>query len=98
MRVDLLRSKEVLDRTAISSEFSGASGYRGADGSAELVHAHFEFDDYQGDPPHARVSLSWEDVEAIIAAFAKRGHPGALRLQRAEALAAAVGDLINNSN
>ena len=96
MRLDLLRSGQSFDRTANSSEFSQRSAYRGADNSGDMIHAHFTFEDYPGEPPHARVSLSWEDVEAAIVAFANKGHPSARVLQGAENFAAAVCEFSKN--
>jgi hypothetical protein len=98
MRLDLLRSKEQLDKSANSSKFSTTSAVRGAENSADVIHIHFEFDDYRGDTPHARVSLTWTDVEAAIISFAAKGHPSALRIQQAERLAAAVKDISKTSN
>jgi hypothetical protein len=94
--MDLIRSKPELDLTAESSVGHGHA--RGAEASNDLVHTHFTFENYRGDPPHARVSLDWTDVEAVVDAFAKKGHSGALRVQRAEKLAAAVDEFAKNSN
>jgi hypothetical protein len=43
-------------------------------------------------PPHVRVSLDWADVEALVETLAEKGHPSALRLERARKLAAAVDE------
>ena len=99
MRMDLIRSKPELDRTTESSVGQGWA--RGAEASDHFVHTHFPFEDYPGDSPHARVSLDWADVEALVDAFAKKGHSRALQMQRAEKLAAAVTDFVDfvkNSN
>ncbi len=91
MIMELLRSKLTLDRLAKSS--IGEGWARGAKANDGLIHTHFSFDDYPGDKPHARVSVGWDDVEGLIAQFAKDGHPGALRLLRADRLASAVEEL-----
>ncbi|SED77643.1 hypothetical protein SAMN05519104_4336 [Rhizobiales bacterium GAS188] len=44
------------------------------------------------------VLSTWDDVKAIVEAFAQIGHPAALRLKRAEGLTAAIEALIKNSN
>jgi hypothetical protein len=77
MRLDLLRSTPDKDRTSRSSDYVTDSTYRGAIKNDDSIHNHFVFEDYRGDTPHARVSLNWVDVEAILDAFAKKGHPGA---------------------
>jgi hypothetical protein len=43
-----------------------------------------------------RIIAGWDDVEQLIEAFAKLGHPKAVRLRRAHQLAAAVESLTNN--
>jgi hypothetical protein len=43
-----------------------------------------------------QIIAGWNDVEELIEAFAKQGHPKAVRLQRADQLAAAVEALTNN--
>lgn len=96
MRLDLLRSKSQLDRIADSSEYLGYSGYRGAANDDDFIHNHFVFDDYPGEQPHARVSLKWADVEAIIDTFAKKGNPDALHLQRVRKLAVAMAEFMEN--
>ncbi len=45
-----------------------------------------------------QVSLKWADVEALMEAFSKMGHPDARRLARARKLASAVEDLVGISN
>jgi hypothetical protein len=42
------------------------------------------------------VSLGWDDVEAILNAFAEKGHIGALQLNNAKKLAEAVGKVVSN--
>jgi hypothetical protein len=98
MRLDLIRSKPEFDRTAESSVFIGVSSYRGAKNDADCIHSHFAFDDYLGEMPHARVSIKWADIEAMVNAFAIKGHPGALRMQRADQLATKVEELAKHSN
>jgi hypothetical protein len=91
MRVVSIRSKPELDRVGKPSNF--AALHRGVTGDEDdSIHYAFEFEDYPGETPHARVSLTWADVEVFIEAFAKKGHPSALRLERARKLAAAVDD------
>jgi hypothetical protein len=96
MFLTLLRSKPSLD---LKSESSIGTGWaRGANASGDLIHTHVTFDDYRGDPPHARASIAWGDVEALVAKFAEKDHPAALRLMRAGKLASAVENLAKNSN
>jgi hypothetical protein len=91
MRVVSIRSKDRLERVGKPHGF--AALHRGATGDEDdSIHYAFEFEDYPGEPPHARVSLTWADVEVFIEAFAAKAHPGALRLERARKLAAAVDD------
>jgi hypothetical protein len=96
--LDLLQSKEKLDLTANSSEFSERNYFRSADTSGDMIHAYFTFEKLRGESPHGRVSLSWEDVEAAIAALANKGHPSARVLQGAEKFAAAICEIAKNSN
>ncbi|MFO1101811.1 MAG: hypothetical protein U1E20_02775 [Methylocystis sp.] len=96
MFLTALRSKPHLDREAESSVGDGWA--RGAEAADEYVHTHFSFEDYPGDPPHARVSIAWADVEALITRFADKGHPVALRLLSADKLAGAVEELTKNTN
>jgi hypothetical protein len=96
MFLTMLRSKPDLDRKSESS--IGEGWARGADAGDHLIHTHFSFDDIPGDSPHARASIGWADVEALVAKFAEQGHPKALRLPRADKLAGAVEQLIEVSN
>jgi hypothetical protein len=95
MFLTLLRSKSSLDCESESPV--GAGWARGAEASDTLIHTHFTFDDYRGDPPHARASITWADVEELVAKFAEKDHPAALRLMRAGKLASAVEELAKNS-
>lgn len=45
-----------------------------------------------------RVVLTWQDIEEITKGMAAENHEGALRVQRALNVAAAIGDLLKNSN
>lgn len=45
-----------------------------------------------------QIVARWRDVEALIDAFAKLGHPAAVRLQRAQQLATAVESLTKTQN
>ena len=98
MRLDLLRSTSGKDRPAESYKYVAHSAYRGAINDDDSIHNHFDFEDYRGETPHARVSLNWADVEGIVAAFIGKGHPEALRLGRARKLAAAVDEFAKISD
>jgi hypothetical protein len=98
MRLHLLLSKPPLDRVAESMDYDQASGVRDAPVGIEFVHNHFVFDNHRGDPPHARVSLTWTDVEALIHTFVEKGHPEAPRLNRARKLAASIDEFSKNSD
>jgi hypothetical protein len=81
MRLHLLLSKPPLDRVAESMDYDQASGVRDALVGIEFVHNHFVFDNHRGDPPHARVSLTWTDVEALIC---REGSPRSAATQSRE--------------
>jgi hypothetical protein len=44
------------------------------------------------------VSLSWDDVEAVIQTFAEMGNTAAVQLNQARKLASAVKEFVKNSN
>lgn len=96
MLLKMLRSKRALDRVAISSVGKGWA--HGAENNDGLVHTNFDIDDYPGETPHARVSIDWNDVEALIDKFSQNGHPAAVRLLCAIKLASAVEELVKISN
>ena len=45
-----------------------------------------------------RVVLTWQDIEEITKGMAAENHEGALRVQRALNVAAAIEDLLENSD
>jgi hypothetical protein len=91
MILEHLRSKPSLDIEAQAAVGDGFA--RGVGKYPDMLHTHFAFVGLAGDPPHARVSIGWDDVEALILKFAERGHPDAVRLLRADKLAGAVEEL-----
>ena len=71
-----------------SSEFKPRSGDDVAEGEI-----HLDFKEFGAGSERFgwfQIVASWPDVEALIDAFAKLGHPAAVRLHRAEQLATAV--------
>jgi hypothetical protein len=66
------------------------------DREAYVIDEHFGFGTEK--TSQLVVALTWRDVEAVIAVFAKMDHPQAVKLERARELATAVENLVKNSN
>jgi hypothetical protein len=61
----------------------------------ERLYAHFfKFGTGAENTFDFRAVVNWEDVEAIVAAFSKVGHPAAIQFERAKKLAAALDEFV----
>jgi hypothetical protein len=73
--------------------------WRGESPAGPEAFVHFEkYGTGSDNTSSFQVFLTWGDVETLIAVFAKMDCPPAVRLKRANQLAAAVENVIKNSN
>jgi hypothetical protein len=84
---------------ADSDDYSPGSTFVGGDDGGDRVYNHFHsFGNGIDNTSSFNVSIEWSDVEAIIRTFFEKGHPEAVRLERARELALAVAGVAQNSN